>query len=162
MDMSVLQILLNQLARAGQADMTKQPLTKSTTEAAGADHAVTFWQTNDLSGAAKLAVSVRHGESNAENKEESKSITQAVQKLLVDEGVDTRFVLNFLAFEKSDKRVSLHASEGSLTHYINAHRGAITGEQIKDIFAQTLLGIKAFHEKNLVHRDVATRNFVVF
>jgi len=157
--MGVLKVLLQQLGEVGRAEL-KAGADESES---GAYDAVTFWETKDLA-TTQLAVSHPIPEENEDKIEVKKEISKTInaQNLLIDQGVDTRFLQTFLAFDETGTKYSLQATEGSLERYIEQNRQKITREQIKDIIGQMLLGIYALHEKNLVHRDVTLGNALVF
>ncbi len=84
----------------------------------------------------------------------------AVQRLLVERGVNTRYLSKSIYFDKQGKRLSLQASEGSLEHYLNK-RKTISLNDAYIIFSQICLGVAALHEKDLVHRDLKRGNILV-
>jgi hypothetical protein len=86
-NMPELKLLIDQLARVGQASFTDQH--SLAVDARGASNVVKFWQTDQLAGSTRLAVS----DPGSENKKEN--ITSMVQALFIEKGVDTRFLLIF-------------------------------------------------------------------
>lgn len=81
-----------------------------------------------------------------------------VQQLLVERGVDTRFLETFLSSNDQGVRISLAPSEGSLAEYLEKNTGKLTRGEIKDIFGQIALGLLALHDANLVHRNLSGEN----
>lgn len=134
------------LAQFAQAASAKLSVQKSAKSIAGTFNKVDFFESDEMGGnVTKLAVSA----SRPEIEKTSVASAIAVQQLLLERGVDTRFLLTYLSYDENGTKESLQASEGSLRHYIDKHTGILTREEIKDIFGQLLLGIHALHEKGL-------------
>src|SRR5438445_4142341 len=157
--MSNIRSLLSAFQDEGSVDLEAQSEMKPV---AGSYSSVEFLKTNELTGSiTKLA----HSQNKNSKDKESVAAISKVQKLLVENGVDRRYIQNFLYYGEDGGKVSFQASEGSLYHFITAHTqagiGQLTRNEIKDIFGQILLGIRALHEKNLVHRDLKTGNILI-
>lgn len=104
----------------------------------------------------QLAIS----ESQKTHDENDKAIPK-VQQLLIERGVDMQFILNYLYYDGKGKKISFHAPEGSLGHYVTSNQNQITRDQVKKIMGQLILGLQALHQKNLVHRDLQQGNILV-
>lgn len=159
--MSILRSLILELAAASKAKLTQQ----GRNSVNGGYNSINFVETTELSDTpVKLAVSKNLSVVNKQQTAATKceiEMAIAAQELLIKEGVDTRFLQTFLTLDDSGERISIQASEGSLSDYIRAHQNLLTREQIKRIFAQVVLGVEALHSKNLVHRDLKTANVLV-
>jgi len=113
----------------------------------------------------RVALSRNRSVAEGEDKkaEHNEDILEAIraQELLIERGVDKRFLHTFLSYNNKGERRSLYASEGSLLHYLELKKGQLSQEQIKLIFGQIASGLAALHSKNLVHRDLKAPNVLV-
>lgn len=147
-------ILLQKLIKKGQAELDHQSNVLSVT---GSCNYTSFFQTNQMQGVVtKLAIT--------ECRERSEGIYNIaiphIQKLLVERGVNLQFIQNFLYFNDEGKKISFHASEGSLKEYIS-RKTILSRDEIKTIMGQLLLAIHALHEKKLSHGDLHLGNILV-
>ncbi len=145
---------LNELIEMAEAELTPLPGIQSVS---GTINTTRFFNTTKLHGHnTALAVTTRIDES--ENTEKENKVILETQKVLVDAGVDMKFIQNFLYFDEKGKKISLRAFHGSLGAYLDSIQYHLSRDDIKVIMGQLLLGLRALHTNNLVHRDVSADN----
>lgn len=163
--------LLRRFARAGSS--TFKPFQNSPEEA-GAVNAVVFGEVAkdmpEIAFSTNKVIEEIKTTSPEEAKKRRNSLYGAyaevqasndVQKLISDLGVDTRFLQKFLVITSKGEKLSPLAAGKSLHHYIESHSHALSNQDIIHIFGQIVLGVAALHEKNLVHRDLRSRNILI-
>ncbi len=147
--MSAIRRALDQLAAVGKREVN---LLESKQAVSGAFNQTTFATIGD----AKVAISQSKNSTPQINVQRA----NAVQALLRQKEVDTRFLQTFISYQTDGTKLSLLASGGSLQTLIDS--STVSREQIKTIFGQVVLGVLALHEKALAHRDIHPSNILIF
>jgi len=135
--MSDTRSLLNELIKTGKIGYVRIGEAPSDQ---GGFNSVFFAETKNMdSSSIRLAIST---DNNELTREETANNFSYVQFLLVENGVDKRYLQNFLYYGEKGVKVSFQASETSLKSFLEANIkdgvGQLTRDEIKNIFGQIL------------------------
>ncbi len=96
---------------------------------------------------------------NEEKIAERVEIVRRVHRLLIERGVNTRFLQSFIYFNNKGVKISLEAAHATLRYYLKKKN--ISRQEALQIIFSLWRALASLHEKNLVHRDVRTANIYI-